>query len=128
MILGPSEIKILSINVGRCSATHEIALELAFNTNTDILLIQEPYIHRDLRKVTRNHPSFTCFSPTDTWSVRPRVMSYTKKNNHISCTRSRPRSDRGQGMSDVLFLSFQLQEFSTEFLAISKIWQFDPEN
>lgn len=51
-----TDIKILSVNVGRSSAAHDIALQLSFEKNIDILLVQEPYIYKDLNpKITRRH-------------------------------------------------------------------------
>lgn len=102
------DIKILSINVGRSSSSHEIALQVASNKHVDILLIQEPYIFRDLsRKITRTHPSFDCFAPTDVWSSRPRVLTYSNKNNGLILTQSRPEIMDEQGFGDILFLTIK---------------------
>lgn len=106
----PSTIKIISINVSRSSSAHEIALETATNLDTDVLLIQEPYIFKDSsRKITRNHPSFECFSPVDDWSRRPRVLTYTKKASGLLFTQIRPDLTPGENRSngDILFLTVQ---------------------
>jgi hypothetical protein len=59
-------LALLQLNVGRLAAAHEIILSQAHSSNIDIILIQEPYIYKDLaRKVTKKHPSYECFSPTD---------------------------------------------------------------
>lgn len=101
-------IKILSINVGRSSAAHEIALNVAFELSIDVLLVQEPYIFRDIsRKITRKHPSFECFSPTDQWITRPRVMSYIRKDSECKFYQERPILLRDEGKGDLLFLSIQ---------------------
>ncbi|EED12096.1 hypothetical protein TSTA_001670, partial [Talaromyces stipitatus ATCC 10500] len=58
---------------------HEIALTLAYTSNIDIILIQEPYTFKDLsQQITKKHPSCECFSPTDSWAIsgRPRVLTY----------------------------------------------------
>ena len=78
--------------MGRSSSAHEIALQLAYNINADILLIQEPYIFRDLdRRITRNHPSFECYTPLDNWSHRPRVLTYSNRNTDLTFTQIRPK-------------------------------------
>ena len=46
-------VKILSVNVGRGAQAHEIALNQAYQANTDIILIQEPHIFHDRsRRIT----------------------------------------------------------------------------
>lgn len=103
----PETIKILSLNVGRSSSAQEIALQLSFEKGIDILLVQEPYIYKDLsRKLTRKHQSFECFSPVDDWRVRPRVLSYTRKDNGLIYSQIRPVC-QGSGSADVLFLTFK---------------------
>ena len=98
-------IKILSINVGRSSSAHQIALQVAFTSHIDILLIQEPYISRDIqRKITCKHPSFECFTPADDWTIRPRVLTYTRKNSNLTYTQYRPNSTQEYGKEDILFL------------------------
>lgn len=107
-------VNILSVNVGRCSATHQITLETAFSTNVDILLIQEPYIYKNLtRRITRHHPCFETFSPSDDWATRPRVMTYGRKGNGLIYSQERPLLIHNQiGREDVLFLSFNLPDES----------------
>jgi hypothetical protein len=59
-------LAILQLNVGRAAAAHEITLSQAYSNNIDVILIQEPYIYKDLtHKITKKHPSYECFSPTD---------------------------------------------------------------
>jgi hypothetical protein len=59
-------LAILQLNVGRAAAAHEITLSQAYSNNMDIILVQEPYIYKDLtRKITKKHPSYEWFSPTD---------------------------------------------------------------
>lgn len=115
-------IKIISINVGRSSTAHEIALETAFKTKIDFVLVQEPCISQDLsKKITRNHPSFECFTPTDDWTQRPRVLTYSRKNNFFKISQTRPIHTSEQGAEDVLFLiiktigssRFKLLKFTT---------------
>ncbi|KAI0994347.1 hypothetical protein K3495_g13835, partial [Podosphaera aphanis] len=75
-------LKILSANVGRGAAAHEIALNEAFSISADVILIQEPYIFKErARRITKRHPSYITFSPIDDWtSTRPRVLSYIRKD------------------------------------------------
>lgn len=71
---------IMQANVGRGCVSHNLALHLAHENNTDILLIQEPWIFQDLtakKSITR--PSFQSFSPLSTWHTRPRVLTYVRK-------------------------------------------------
>lgn len=99
---------ILSVNLGRSSTAHEIALNIAFDLKVDVLLIQEPYIFRDIsRRISKKHPAFECFSPTDHWSVRPRVLTYTRKDIDCTFSQERPTSLKDVGRGDLLLLSLQ---------------------
>lgn len=94
---------ILQINVGKGATTHEIALARAFESSIDILLIQEPYIYKDLtRKITKTHPMYETFTPLDTWDIRPRVITYARKGAGIKTTQLKPCTSR-----DLLFLQAQ---------------------
>src|SRR3954463_2361865 len=100
-------LKILQLNVGRAPAAHEIALTLAYTSDTDIILIQEPYIFKDLsRQITKKHPSYECFSPTDGWAIsgRPRVLTYVRKKMGIRTSQLRPFTTNPEALSDLLFL------------------------
>lgn len=74
-------ITILSLNVGRSSSDHEIALNQAHQLLVDIVLMQEPHICRDLsRRITKHCPSYIVYSPIDDWTINhPRVISYVRK-------------------------------------------------
>ena len=99
-------IKIISINVGRSSSAHQIALQTAFTSHIDILLVQEPYISRNTdRRITCKHPSFECFTPVDNWTIRPRVLTYTRKDTNFTFAQDCPNSTSEQGKEDVLFLT-----------------------
>ena len=100
-------LKILQINVGRASTAHEIALALAYTSDIDIILIQEPYIFKDLcRQITKKHPSYECFSPTDSWIIngRPRVLTYVRKRIGVRTSQIRPLTIDREEISDLLFL------------------------
>ncbi len=99
-------ISILSVNVGRSSAAQQIALQTAHTSRTDFLLIQEPYISKNTeRKITCRHSSYECYAPVDDWSTRPRVLTYSRKNNSLTHYQERPDIAIEQGLSDILFLS-----------------------
>ncbi|KAI0996688.1 hypothetical protein K3495_g11494 [Podosphaera aphanis] len=101
-----SVIKILSVNVGRSSNAQQIALQNAFDSRIDLLLIQEPYVSSDIaRRITCRHPSFECYSPVDDWTVRPRVITYANKHSNINHYQERPRCITEQGIGDILLLS-----------------------
>ena len=57
---------LLQINIGRGSILYEIALSYAFSEEIDILLVQEPYIYKNLsRRITKHYPVYNCFTPLD---------------------------------------------------------------
>lgn len=89
----PKPLSILQINVGRGATAHEIALALGNESLIDIILIQEPYIFIErTRKITKFHPMYEAFSPSDDWETRPRVMSYARKGVGLNTTQLRPCS------------------------------------
>jgi hypothetical protein len=103
-----SSLSILSINVGKGTSSHELALSTAFNSSTDVLLVQEPRIFSDLdRRITKTHPSFECFSPVDTFDHTPRVMTYVRKGVGLRATQIRPLSQNDEIANDLLFLTIQ---------------------
>jgi hypothetical protein len=100
-------LTLLQLNVGRGPAPHEIALTLAHSSHIDIILIQEPYVYRDLsRQITKRHPSYECFTPTDNWTAtgRPRVFTYVRKRAGIQSTQLRPQIEDPELLSDILML------------------------
>lgn len=99
-------LRLLQINVGRGEHTQELALATAFQEKIDILLVQEPYIFRELpRQITRRHPSYECFSPTDNWSQRPRVLTYLRKGVGLKAEQLRPFEPHNPASRDLLFMS-----------------------
>lgn len=78
-------IKIHSLDVGREAQAHEIALNQAYTSSIDIILIQEPYIFRDrTRRITKYHSAYVTFSPVDNWILtRLRAISYVRKGSGI---------------------------------------------
>ena len=78
-------LRIFQANVARGQTNHDLALAQASSENFNIILVQEPWIlsHRD-RKVTKQHPDYDIFSPTEDWDTRPRVMTYVRKNENLN--------------------------------------------
>lgn len=82
-----------------------IALSQAHSNHIDIILIQEPYIYKDLtRKITKRHPSYECFSPTDSWEISgtPRVLIYVRRKCGIRASQLRPDTLSQETLSDLL--------------------------
>jgi ribonuclease HI len=105
--LRKESISILQLNVGHIPEAHEIALTQAYSNHIDIILIQEPYIYKDLtRKITKRHPSYECFSPTDSWETSgiPRVLTYIRRKSGIRASQLRPDSISQETLSDLLLL------------------------
>ena len=98
-------IKILSYNTGRAALAHEIALNEAYFSSVDIILIQEPYIfHERHRRITKNNPSYDTFSHINDWiSTRPRVMTYVRKGSGLY-----PEQADSKSSGDVLHLRLNL--------------------
>lgn len=84
-------LKVFQANVARGQTNHDLALAQASAENFNIILVQEPWIlsHRD-RKVTKQHPDYDIFSPTEDWDTRPRVMTYVRKNENLDAYQLRP--------------------------------------
>ena len=101
-------LSILSINVGKSSSSHELALSTAFDFSIDVLLVQEPRIFSELdRRITKKHPSFECFSPVDTFEHTPRVMTYVRKGVGLCATQERLLPQEDEAANDLLFLSIK---------------------
>jgi ribonuclease HI/endonuclease/exonuclease/phosphatase family metal-dependent hydrolase len=116
-------LSLLQLNTGTGAASHEIALATAFLENIDILLIQEPYISRDLsRRLTKRHPAYNCYTPIDNWVEHgpPRVMSYVRKGVGLCTTQVRPTTVDPTVLSDLLFL--RIQSPSGQSLLIANVY------
>lgn len=74
-------LKILQVNVGRGGAANDLALLYAFEKECDLVLIQEPWIRKDLdRRISKKYIGFEAYAPEDQWSDRPQVLTYVKRN------------------------------------------------
>ncbi|KAI0996865.1 hypothetical protein K3495_g11318 [Podosphaera aphanis] len=79
------DLCIFQVNVGKSGSAHDAALQLAFQSGADLILIQEPWIFSDYsRRTTKTHPSFLTFAPLPDWSDCPQVMAYTRKGKGLS--------------------------------------------
>lgn len=76
----PHLINFMSINVGRGGITQDIALARACELKLDVLLIQEPW----WSGCTKSHPYFERFTPYGGTYVRPRAITYIRKDVAIN--------------------------------------------
>jgi hypothetical protein len=116
-------LSLLQLNTGRGGDSHEIVLAVAFLENIDVILLQEPYISLDLnRRITKRHPSYECFTPTDNWveNGRPRVLTYVRKGIGLRTTQVRPNTEDPTVLSDLLFL--QILSPSGQSLLIANVY------
>ena len=59
-------LKILQVNVGRGGTAHDLALQYAFEKECDLVLIQEPWIEKDLdRRISKKHTGFQAYASED---------------------------------------------------------------
>jgi ribonuclease HI/endonuclease/exonuclease/phosphatase family metal-dependent hydrolase len=75
-------LRIASANVNRCNKNHTATLQAAFEQNIDILLIQEPWIHKrePQRRITKWADAFETLLPVSDWTINnPRVMTYIRR-------------------------------------------------
>lgn len=70
-------INFLSIKVDRRGSTHDVALSRAYELEIDILLVQEPW----WSSKTKSYPGFDCHEPFGGADVRPRAITYTRRDN-----------------------------------------------
>ena len=109
-------LTVLQINVGRGATPHEIALSLANDSSIDLILIQEPYIFSDCTcRITKHHPMYETFTPSDNWETCPRAMSYVCKGSGLHASQLRPHATH-----DIVFL--QLQARNTAPLHIVNVY------
>ncbi|CCU77161.1 reverse transcriptase [Blumeria hordei DH14] len=83
----------------------ELALTFANEERFDIVLIQEPYIYTDQqRQITKFNSNYECFTPTDDWSSRPRVLTYIRKGAGLQVCQQRPIPLISTAARDLLLL------------------------
>ena len=82
-----TRLAFIQHNVNHSSPAHYAVLQQAFEANTDVLLIQEPYICLDRQEgsfICISHPSFHTVSPmpiiaANRTTERPRTIAYIRK-------------------------------------------------
>ncbi|KAL1953511.1 hypothetical protein VTO42DRAFT_2645 [Malbranchea cinnamomea] len=78
----PHFLHVMQVNMGRGGAAHEAAINLAYEEGIDLILVQEPWIHSNLdRCIPKKHPAYSCFTPTEKWDKKPRVLTYVQVVN-----------------------------------------------
>ena len=108
----------MQANTGRGSEAHDLALSLAFQNRIDIILIQEPWIHRNRqRRLTKKHLAYEYFSPIDNWETRSRTLTYIRSKANLRPTQfttgSKPNPD---------ILTLQLHTHKSSNLFITNIY------
>lgn len=95
MVIGTNSsqrrIKFIQVNLNKQDIAHQTALQLAFETNTDILLLQEPHCPRNYQLggyIGLQHPAFHLVTPEPTASLsnirhKPRVLAYVRKASNL---------------------------------------------
>jgi hypothetical protein len=58
-------------------------------------LIQEPSVVTEgTKRLTKTHPGYQVFSPSDNWEERPRVLTYVRKGKGLVSIQARPIASR----------------------------------
>ncbi|KAM3454113.1 hypothetical protein NHJ6243_008975 [Beauveria neobassiana] len=85
----PISLRLFQANVDKSEPAHHAALQLAYEKDYNVVLLQEPHSSynekRDLCRVP-DHPGFLCFSPIPYWNsraTRPWVLTYVRKQRNI---------------------------------------------
>lgn len=78
-------LRVFQANVGKNFESHATALALAYKSNYDIILLQEPWTltkGTNGNSATKGHEAYHTFSPVRNWNskrTRPRVLTLTRK-------------------------------------------------
>ena len=91
-------IKFIQVNLNRGDIAHQTALQLAFESKTDILLLQEPNCPKNTQLggyIGLQHPAYHLVTPEPVSSfssirTRPRVFTYIRKASNLEFS---PRYD-----------------------------------
>lgn len=95
------EFTIAWANVAKSAQCHATLLQSAYAEKIDVVCVQEPWIYTGTK--TQNHPAFNCHAPADAWdsrntehlaTIRPRVMTYTRKGANLRTQQRRPVRSR----------------------------------
>ena len=78
------QLRILQVNVARSPSPHEAALQLAFEQDYHVVLVQEPWISSfHTRRLSKHSPAFQLFTPIENWTCRPRTLTYIRKHPQL---------------------------------------------
>lgn len=79
------DLRIFQANVRHAGPCHDAALSIAFETNCDIVALQEPWIDTNqlCKRITKTHPQYQVFCPLTEWTIRPRVLTYIRRNRSL---------------------------------------------
>jgi hypothetical protein len=91
-------IKFIQVNLNKQDIAHQTALQLAFESKTDILLLQEPYCPRNFQLggyIGLQHSAYHLVTPEPTTNLsnlrrKPRVLTYVRKASNLEFS---PRYD-----------------------------------
>ncbi|ODM23017.1 hypothetical protein SI65_00606 [Aspergillus cristatus] len=73
-----------AVNVAWSPSPHEAALQLAFEQDYHVILIQEPWISTfHARRLSKHHPAFKLFTPIEDWTHKPRTLTYIRKHPQL---------------------------------------------
>jgi hypothetical protein len=110
--MNSSKISILQHNTNRSSIIMYSYLEIAIESYTDFVLIQEPWIAFDNfsnAAYTISHPAYHCILPSTTNNIRPRVAIFARKQaNYKICYKSNLTSD-----SDIIIIDVSADNIET---------------
>lgn len=82
----PPCLRFLQANVGRGGSSHLILLQAAFQSNYDVIFVQEPWTKIiNFKNVTKSHPAYVIFTPPNRdWKLaRPRALTYVRKRSNL---------------------------------------------
>ncbi|RYP47832.1 hypothetical protein DL769_011278 [Monosporascus sp. CRB-8-3] len=80
-------------NLGKGWPSASAFPQLCWGQQIDVVMVQEPPVSRDGKRIISMHPSYEPFLPVDSWDsekTRPRVITYVLKADGLRPTASRP--------------------------------------
>ena len=99
------QLTVMQVNVGRGGPANNLALVLGYKRNMDVIMIQEPWIGRELdRKMCKKHREYQAYAPKNEWKERPRVVTYIQIKILVQCTKNRQDLLETDGSQDMLLL------------------------
>lgn len=99
----------MQVNVGIGGPANDLALALGYERGMDVIMIQEPWIGRELdRKMCKKHREYQAYAPEDEWEERPRVVTYVRKGILVQCTEKRQDLLETDDSQDMLLLEIQV--------------------